>query len=170
MRKRSRPPLREIQQALLMFAPPEGLKNPPSFMDKKAREYKKREKNKNGETPFSARLRKELKQLYGHFKVMLFRNNVGKTQDNYGNWIIYGLCNGSSDNIGWRSMTITEEMLGKRVAVFVAAEAKTNSDEAEEHQEEFLQQVREAGGIAVVINAARGEKAAIDQIMNWKPS
>ena len=44
--------------------------------------------------------------------------------------IKYGLCNGSSDLIGWTPITITPDMIGKKIAVFTAIEVKkkTNAD------------------------------------------
>ena len=67
----------------------------------------------------------------------LFRNNtgrgwVGKTNHKNGNVFIEnarplnaGLTKGSSDLIGWTSIEITPDMVGKKVAIFTAIEAKT---------------------------------------------
>ena len=49
--------------------------------------------------------------------VRIFRNNTGFDATNK---VRYGLVTGSSDLIGWQTVTITEEMVGKQVAVFVA--------------------------------------------------
>lgn len=59
-----------------------------------------------------------------------------------------GLCVGSSDLIGWRTVTITPEMVGQRVAVFTAIESKSLRGRAKEEQENFIGAVRRAGGIA----------------------
>lgn len=153
-------------------APDGGMVRPPAFMQERARAAPTapRKHNSDGETPFSARLRKELTQLYNHFRVKLFRNNVGRLQDRFGNWVQFGLCVGSSDNIGWRSVIIKPEWVNRRIAVFCAAEAKTNSDTAKDDQEFFLASVRHAGGIGIVINATKGEAHAIQQIMDWQPA
>lgn len=62
--------------------------------------------------------------------------------------LIAGLCVGSSDVIGWKSVEITPEMVGQRVAVFVALEIKTPVGEASDEQMRFVGAVKNAGGIA----------------------
>ena len=57
---------------------------------------------------------------------------------------------GSSDGIGWHTVTITPEMVGQRVAVFLAVETKSKGGRATADQARFLRVVREAGGIAVL--------------------
>lgn len=59
-----------------------------------------------------------------------------------------GLCKGSSDLIGWTSVEITPEHLGKRLAVFTAIETKEGNERATDEQLHFIQQVRAAGGYA----------------------
>jgi hypothetical protein len=81
--------------------------------------------------------------------VRLFRNNVGvcKTENST---IVYGLCNGSSDLIGWTSIEITPDMLGKKLAVFSAIEVKTETGKVSPEQKVFLENVKNAGGIAKI--------------------
>lgn len=62
-----------------------------------------------------------------------------------------GLCNGSSDYIGWKTVEITPDMVGKKLAVFVGLEFKTNSGRASKDQINFIKQVREAGGFAGIV-------------------
>ena len=57
---------------------------------------------------------------------------------------------GSSDLIGWHSVIITPEMVGKKVAVFMACEVKTDTGRLSETQAKFLENVRKAGGIGFV--------------------
>jgi len=59
-----------------------------------------------------------------------------------------GLCEGSSDLIGWTVVTVTPDMVGKPVAVFTAIEIKTNKGRATKGQNNFIARIREAGGIA----------------------
>ena len=80
----------------------------------------------------------------------LFRNNVGALQDSRGGWVTYGLCKGSPDLVGWRSVTVTPDMVGTRLAVFVGVEAKTDRGWLSEEQRAFLGALEAAGGIAVV--------------------
>jgi len=105
--------------------------------------------------------------------VTLFRNNVGtawtgdvsKLPD--GSVLIRnprilhaGLCVGSSDLIGWRSVTITPEMLGNKFAVFCAVEVKGPKGRATPAQIHFIKQLIKAGGLGViaknVIDAKKG--------------
>ena len=68
-----------------------------------------------------------------------------------------GLVKGSSDLIGWTKIKITESMVGRVFAIFTAIEVKDRTDPTPE-QENFIDQVRGAGGIAGV---ARSEAAAL---------
>lgn len=59
---------------------------------------------------------------------------------------------GASDLVGWTSIVITPEMVGQRVAVFTAGEAKPRTGgtvSGDQHQ--FLDQLRADGGIAGVV-------------------
>jgi hypothetical protein len=55
----------------------------------------------------------------------LFRNNTGTLRDQHGRPVQFGLCKGSADLIGYRSITITPDMVGQQVAVFTSIEVKT---------------------------------------------
>jgi hypothetical protein len=84
---------------------------------------------------------------FGHGDCRLFRNNTGALKDARGRLVRYGLCPGSSDRIGWRTVTVTPEMVGKRVAIFVGIEAK-DLDSPKENQIIFCDSVLAAGGLA----------------------
>lgn len=64
--------------------------------------------------------------------------------------IRFGLAVGSSDLIGWRSIKVTQDMVGKRMAQFVAVEVKTESGKPTRDQETFLAVVWAAGGHAQI--------------------
>lgn len=68
-----------------------------------------------------------------------------------------GLCVGSSDLIGWVSVEITPDMVGRKVAVFSAIEAKAAGGRVSEDQQRFIDAVKAAGGLAGV---ARSEDEA----------
>jgi hypothetical protein len=55
----------------------------------------------------------------------LFRNNTGTLRDQHGRPVQFGLCKGSADLIGWKQVTVTPEMVGQQVAVFLSIEVKT---------------------------------------------
>lgn len=89
-----------------------------------------------------------------------FRNSVGqgwtgKTVDQGQGYItlatprplVAGLCVGSSDVIGWKPVTITPEMVGQTVAVFVAMEIKTPVGRASAEQLKFIAAAKKAGSI-----------------------
>ena len=52
--------------------------------------------------------------------VLSFRNNVGRYQYAPGKWVTYGLCVGSSDVIVPLTVTVTQAMVGTKVALFGA--------------------------------------------------
>lgn len=86
---------------------------------------------------------------------VLFRNNQGAYKDDGGRWIKYGVCNpGGSDLIGWTSKTVTQDMVGSKVAIFTAVEVKTAKGRATEAQLNFIEQVKQAGGIAGIARSA----------------
>lgn len=99
-------------------------------------------------------LQNEIRLAVGKRKdVRLFRNNVGlfKTQD--GRNVQTGLCIGSSDLIGFQSITITPEMVGQKIAVFTAIEIKTPKGKPTHEQINFIECVRKFGGIAAIVKS-----------------
>ena len=79
----------------------------------------------------------------------LWRNNVGALRDANGQLVRYGLCPGSSDLIGFRTIVITPEMVGRRIAVFAAVEVKDRAKPTDQ-QAAFINLVQQAGGLAGV--------------------
>ena len=80
----------------------------------------------------------------------LFRNNTGTLRDQHGRPVSFGLCKGSADLIGWRTVMITPEMVGQQVAVFTSIEVKTPAGRVKPEQQQWLDAVQAAGGIAGV--------------------
>ena len=62
----------------------------------------------------------------------------------------FGLVPGSSDLIGFRTVVVTPDMVGKPIAQFVAIETKGPAGRATKDQKNFLRVVDESGGIAVL--------------------
>jgi len=89
----------------------------------------------------------------------LFRNNTGTLRDINGRPVSFGLCKGSADLIGWTSRTITPEMVGQQIAVFTSIEVKSSSGRVKPEQQQWLNAVQAAGGIAGV---ARNVGEAMD--------
>ena len=80
----------------------------------------------------------------------LFRNNTGTLRDQHGRPVSFGLARGSADLIGWTIRTITPEMVGQQVAVFTSVEVKTPTGRVKPEQQQWLDAVQAAGGIAGV--------------------
>lgn len=55
---------------------------------------------------------------------------------------------GGSDLIGYRRVTVTPEMVGQDLAVFAAVEVKTPKGRVKAEQQQFVDHIRSAGGIA----------------------
>lgn len=86
-------------------------------------------------------------RLLSRGSIRLFRNNTGALKDAQGRLVRYGLCTGSSDLIGFRSLEITPDMVGTTVAQFVAIEVKDRG-RATPEQQAFIAMVHQAGGLA----------------------
>jgi hypothetical protein len=81
-------------------------------------------------------------------RVRLWRNNTGAMRDERGQLVRFGLCPGSADLIGYRSVTVTPDMVGTTLAVFAAVEVKTATGRPTSEQTAFLEHVTAAGGLA----------------------
>ena len=86
----------------------------------------------------------------GDGTVRIFRNNVGALPTADGKVLRYGLCTGSSDLIGLKSVTITPDMVGSTVAVFIAAEGKVGKRSVTAEQRAFVETIKAMGGRAGV--------------------
>ena len=105
----------------------------------------------------------KIRLALGQGTTRVFRNNVGvgwvgrvKSLPN-GDKLIQeprplhaGLCEGSSDLIGWTTVTVRPDMVGKRHAVFTAIEVKQPGRSPSPTQRQFIATVRQSGGYAGV--------------------
>jgi hypothetical protein len=79
----------------------------------------------------------------------IFRNQVGSLPDpRTGRLVTFGLTKGSADLIGWRTITVTPEMVGIRLAVFLSIEVKVPKGRVRPEQQAWQAAVLAAGGIA----------------------
>jgi len=100
----------------------------------------------NAETTLQQQIRLALGTLPD---VRAFRNQVGSLPDpRTGRLVTFGLARGSADLIGWRTITIGPEHMGRRIAVFTSIEVKMPTGRVRPDQTAWLQAVRGAGGIA----------------------
>lgn len=82
--------------------------------------------------------------------VRLFRNNVGVLRDENGRPVHFGLHPGSGDLVGWRSLLITPEMVGRVIAAIASVEVKSSTGKPRDDQVHWAEVVRNAGGFAGV--------------------
>lgn len=73
-----------------------------------------------------------------------------------------GLCEGSGDYVGWFPLEITADMVGKKIPVFTSVEVKTAHGRLSGPQINWIQAVKDVGGIAFM---CRSEKEAVEKIM-----
>jgi len=113
-------------------------------------------------SPSEHEIQQRIRLACGRGTVRLWRNNTGALVDQQGRFVRFGLCKGSSDLIGLRSLEITPEMVGQRVAQFVALEVKTASGVVSSEQRAFLQLVQQLGGVAAVCRSIEQAQAVLD--------
>ena len=102
----------------------------------------------NAETDLQQRIRLALGTRHD---LRLYRNQCGALPDpRTGRLVTFGLARGSADLIGWRTVTVTPDMVGQRIAVFTSIEVKTPTGRLTPAQQAWLGVVRGAGGIAGV--------------------
>jgi hypothetical protein len=74
---------------------------------------------------------------------------------------------GTSDLIGWTAVDVTPEMVGCRVAIYTAIETKkSKGGHTSDDQQNFIDQVIKAGGIAGVANSP---EAARQIVADYRP-
>ena len=94
--------------------------------------------------------------------VRAFRNQCGALPDpRTGRLVTFGLARGSADLIGWRTITITPDMVGTRLAVFTSIEVKTATGRVRPEQQAWLEAVHQAGGIAIIARSVPDAELAL---------
>jgi hypothetical protein len=107
-------------------------------------------------------IQQRIRLACGRGAVRLWRNNTGALVDQQGRFVRFGLCKGSSDLIGLRSVVVTPEMVGQRIAQFVALEIKAPQGVVSPEQQAFLRLVQELGGVASVCRSIEQAQAVLD--------
>ena len=113
-------------------------------------------------SPSEHEIQQRIRLACGRGSVRLWRNNTGALVDQQGRFVRFGLCKGSSDLIGLRSLEITPELVGLRLAQFVALEIKTVSGTVSPEQRAFLQLVQQLGGLGAVCRSIAQAQAVLD--------
>lgn len=76
--------------------------------------------------------------------------------------ITYGLHVGSGDLIGYRVVTVTQEMVGRRVAVFTSAEVKNERGRESPEQVAWREHIASVGGLAFVARSVEEAQEHLD--------
>jgi hypothetical protein len=121
-----------------------------------------RSKSSTADSPEASILQRILYALGSRVGTRLFRNTtgvayVGRTVEKSAGSITlapfrvvtHGLAPGSSDLIGWHTITVDRSMIGTKLAVFLAVEVKAAQGTLAPEQSNFLAAVERAGGIAI---------------------
>jgi hypothetical protein len=106
-------------------------------------------------------IQQQIRLALGKGDARLWRNNTGALRDENGRLVSYGLCKGSADLIGFRSIEIGSQ----RIAQFVALEVKSATGRPTEEQRHFLALVERMGGIAAIVRSV--EEA--EQVLRGPP-
>ena len=92
----------------------------------------------------------------------LYRNNCGSLPDpRTGRLVTFGLARGSADLIGWRTITVTQAMVGTRLAIFTSIEVKVPTGRVRPEQQAWLEAVQGAGGIAIIARSVPDAELAL---------
>lgn len=85
---------------------------------------------------------------------LTFRNSSGQFTNTEGRVIRYGVGNpGGSDLIGITPTKITQGMVGETIGVFTALEVKTKTGRATAKQLNFIDVIKQNGGIAGIVRS-----------------
>lgn len=124
----------------------------------KAAARKPRAKAGSDGRTIEATVNKEIEAAAKLLGVVLWRNTRGQVLLPNGGRLTYGVGpNGASDYIGYRVVRITQDMVGKRIAQFLAVESKRPGENATEAQAAFAEMVATDGGQSGVAHS--GEEA-----------
>jgi len=114
--------------------------------------------------PSEQQIQQEIRIACGNGDTRLFRNNTGTLRDQHGRPVQFGLCKGSADLIGWKRVTVTPDMVGSTVAVFLSIEVKTATGRLRPEQQQWLDAVQAAGGIAGVARSVEDAETLLRNV------
>ena len=133
-----------------------------------------------------SKILKDIHRGYSRGRTRLFRNNVGlaiQGQDvswtghaafvKKAKYIRFGLCVGSADLVGWKTVRITPDMVGKDIAQFVAVEVKDKRGRVSKEQKQWLSIADSMGalvGVARSLSDAKEILGAYDENYRIPPS
>lgn len=134
-----------------------------------------------------SKIQTDIRDKLSNGRVRLFRNTVGqglmiahkhsftaqaiitkvidlvRSLGGHAQRIRFGLAVGSGDLIGYQTVVITPEMVGKQVAVFLSCEVKTEKGAIREEQFRWAAHINSVGGIAVIVRSLEAARAELDK-------
>ncbi len=134
-----------------------------------------------------SKIQTDIRDKLSHGRVRLFRNNVGqgimvnhkhaftaqaiitkvidlcRSLGGHAQRIRFGLAVGSGDLIGYRRVTITPDMVGREVAVFLSVEVKTAKGPVREEQYRWADHINSVGGVAVIARSLEQAQELLDK-------
>jgi len=94
----------------------------------------------------------------------LWRNSIGQAKTKWG-IIKYGIPGeGGSDLLGFKTITIKPEHIGKKIAVFAAVECKSQTGKPSPAQINFIKYIRESGGLAGIARSTEDAKSILEEL------
>ena len=111
--------------------------------------------------PSEQHIQQQIRLTCSRGPVRLWRNNVGRLLDQQGRMVTFGLCPGSADLIGYRTITITPDMIGQQIAVFAAVEVKSPTGRPTPQQTAWLEHISTAGGLAGIARSEDDARALL---------
>ena len=102
-----------------------------------------------------AQIQQEIRLAATKAGARVFRNQVGHYELSDGRHITSGLCVGSSDLIGWTTIS--------NVAIFTSIEVKNESGRPTDEQRAWIDTVIRSGGIAGIARSAAEAVALIEE-------
>lgn len=76
-----------------------------------------------------------------------------------------GLMKGSGDGIGWSTVTVTPDMVGRQIAVFTSAETKSSAGRVRPEQQTWHENVSQAGGISAIVRDPDDLRYAVEEFI-----
>ena len=97
-------------------------------------------------------------------EIRLWRNNIGKAKI-HGAIVNFGIPGpGGSDLIGFKTITITSEHVGKKIAVFAAVECKSATGKPSKEQTAFINFINESGGMAGIARSPEEAQSILNKL------
>lgn len=102
-----------------------------------------------------------MRELGSRADVRVFRNQVGTYTLADGRVITSGLCKGSADLVGFQMVTVTPEMVGQQIAVFLSVEVKGEKTRITPEQENWARFIKRSGGKSVIARSLEDARAIL---------